>query len=517
MSGKLVLSEVERIEQKVLNFVNLHNLLPDGARVLLAVSGGADSVALLEILVSLKLSGGINNDFHIAHINHQLRGQMCLEDEKFVKALAEKYELPITVEQIDVKKYAQQNSLSIETAARFLRLKKLTEIAKKNNCPFIATAHQKNDNAETIIHRLLRGTAFKGLAGIRPKMVLNLSAGALAKADGTTFVRPLLCLRRNEIEDYLVSQNIKWQTDHTNLDCRFTRNRIRHRLLPMLQRQSYDDLVELLFILSQKGPAFSDKIEKQAKAVWKECIVEQSERFISVDTNRFNSYPSLLKVEIIQNALQQCGIGLQKITNEHYNRIIKFLIDARTGKILQLPNKTLIKKNRKIFYLGFPQNHLVRRRSTEGGSDKPLPVQLKIQGSVCFSDWIIETEILPADKINIENIKLARRLVHRSFGEDGKNKNNFIEWFDLGQIKQPLIARGRQKGDKFKPFGLVVSKKIGKFITSAKLDLDHQKKTFLVCDSEKILWLVPVRRSSEALMTNTSKSLLQIKIKNASK
>jgi tRNA(Ile)-lysidine synthase len=473
----------ENIEEKTAAFLKQNNLLPDGAKVLLAVSGGADSVGLVKILAALKLSGRINNDFHITHINHLLRAQESLEDEKYVKALAQKYKLPITVERVDVKKYAQENRLSTETAGRNLRLEKLAATAKKHNCLCVATAHQKNDNAETVIHRLLRGTGFKGLAGIRPKMVLN----------GTTFIRPLLCLNRSEIENYLISQNIKWQTDHTNLDCRFMRNRIRHRILPRLQKQATDDIVKLLFVLSRRCLVFSEALERQAEKVWKECIVNQSENYVCINSEKFNGCPSLLQVELIRIALQQCDIGLQKITNEHYARIIKFLTDSRTGKTMQLPNKAIIVKQQKNFYLGHP----------ETCTEKPEPVPLKMPGSVCFSDWIIETEILPADKCNIKSIK--------------QKKDNFIEWFDFKQIKPPLIARCRQQGDKFKPFGLGVPKKIGKFITSAKLDLDQRKKTFLVCDNEKILWLVPIRRSNEAIITSKSKKLLQIKVKNSPK
>jgi tRNA(Ile)-lysidine synthase len=478
------------IEQKNEDFIRQNNLLPNGSKALLAVSGGADSVALLKILFNLKLSGKIDNVFYIAHINHQLRGEKSLEDEEFVKTLAKQHNLPVTVERVDVKKYAKGKKLSIETAARFLRLEKLAAIAKKNNCSCVATAHQKNDNAETVIHRLLRGTGFKGLAGIRPKTVLNLSAGALAKVDGTTFIRPLLCLDRNEIEDYLASQNIKWQTDHTNLDCRFTRNRIRHRLIPFLQKRSADNIVESLFVLSQRCLALSEKIESRAKAAEKKCVIEQLEHFISVDIEKFNAYPSFLKVEIIQNALQRCGIGLQKITNEHYGRIIKFLKEGRTGKTLQLPDKAIIKKQQGSFYLGRPQPPAEELES----------VLLKIPGCVRFADWIIETEILPSDKLDIETIR--------------NNKNNFVEWFDFEQIKLPLTVRCRQEGDKFKPFGLDASKKIGKFITSAKLDPDQKKKTFLVCDNEKILWLVPIRRSNEAVITDKSRLLLQIEVKN---
>jgi tRNA(Ile)-lysidine synthase len=473
----------ENIEAKTAIFLEQNNLLPDGVKVLLAVSGGADSVALLKILVGLKLSGKINNDFHIAHINHLLRAEESLEDEKFVKTLAKQHNLPVTIEHVDVRKYAQQNKLSIETAARFLRLEKLAAIAGKHNCSCIAAAHQKNDNAETVIHRLLRGTGFKGLAGIRPKMILN----------GITFIRPLLCLGRREIEDYLISQNVKWQRDRTNLDCRFTRNRIRHRILPLLQKQATGDIIELLFVLSRHCLAFSQAIERQAKKALQECVVNRSGHSVSVDTDKFNDYPSLLKVEIIQNAMQQCGIGLQKMATEHYERVIKFLTKSQSGKTLQLPNKTIIKKQQKSFCLGYSETY----------TEKLEPVLLKIPRSVCFSGRIIETEILPADKCNIESIK--------------QKKDNFVEWFDFEQIKPPVVARCRQKGDRFKPFGLGTSKKIGKFITSSKLDLDQRKKVFLICDSEKILWLVPIRRSSEAVITSKSRTLLQIKIENSPK
>ncbi|MGA2914739.1 MAG: tRNA lysidine(34) synthetase TilS [Sedimentisphaerales bacterium] len=472
------------IEQKVLNFINLYNLLPDGAKVLLAVSGGADSVALLKILLNLKLSGKLTNDFYITHINHQLRGQKSIEDEEFVRTLAKQHNLPAAIERVDVKKYAKEQKLSIETAARCLRLEKLAAIAQKNGCSCIAAAHQKNDNAETIIHRLLRGTGFKGLAGIRPKTDFNDS----------TFIRPLLCISRNEIENYLKSQDINWQTDHTNIDCRFTRNRIRHRLLPYLQNQSADNVIESLFVLSQHCLILSEKIERNADAALKKCVIDKTEDFVSMDIEKFNPYPSFVKVEIIQNALHRCGIGLQKITNEHYDKILKFLMNGQKGKILQLPDKAVIK----ISNLKFQISNFKSQPSAE----KPESVLLKIPGSVHFANWTIETEILPADRLDIRDIK--------------KNKNNFIQWFDLDLIKPPLTIRCRQKGDRFMPFGHNASKKVSKFLTSTKLNLEQRKKAFIVCDSKKILWFVPVRRSKEAKIDISTRKILKIKVINQS-
>ncbi|MBN1788467.1 MAG: tRNA lysidine(34) synthetase TilS [Sedimentisphaerales bacterium] len=463
------------IEEKVLAFSKQYNLFKTGKRVLLAVSGGADSVALAQILIN---AGRTGNNFHIAHINHQLRGKKADEDENFVKSLAQKYDLPVTIERIDVRKYAKENKLSIETAGRELRLGKLAQTAKKNNCESIATAHHKNDNAETIIHRILRGTSFKGLAGIRPKMELN----------DITFIRPLLCLDRSEIEDYLVSGNINWQTDHTNMDCRFTRNRIRHKLLPMLQSQSKDNLIESLFVLSQKYLAFSERIESLAKAALQNCMMNKSQDAVSIDIEKFDNYSALLKVEIIQLALQQCGTGLQKMTSEHYEKTINFTANGQTGKTLQMPGKVIFKKEQNSFSLSCCQSVV----------QKLEPVKLEIPSVVCFGNFIIEAQKLSSDSIDIENI--------------GKNKDDYIEWFDAERVKPPLIVRQRQTGDKFKPFGLDSYKKIGKFLTSAKIESSQRKKAFLVCDSEKVLWLVPARRSNEAVVNCKSKMLLQIKI-----
>ena len=468
----------EKTEQKILDFINIRKLLPDKAKALLAVSGGADSVGLLKILLNLKLSDKINNDFHIAHINHQLRGEKSLQDENFVKAMAEKYKLPITIERVDVKKYAQENKLSIETAARSLRLAALCRIANENNCQFVATAHHKNDNAETVIHRMLRGTGFKGLAGIRPKTIIN----------NKTFIRPLLCLTRQEIEECLKNQSIRWQNDHTNLDCRFTRNRIRHKVLPYLEK-STPNLIELISSLSEHCGKLTASIEQMTQTAVQTCIISRDDSQITVDLNKFLSQPQPVQVELIQSALTQLGGGLQKFTSEHYKKIMDFVKSAQQSKILSLPGKIKITKGHDRFFIAAPLQK----------SDKiQKEVILSVPGKTLFADWQIETEILTADNLDVKNIK--------------NKKNNFLEWFDLEQIKPPLVVRFRQKGDRFKPFGLGNSKRIGKFITSAKLDPEQRKKTFLICDSGKILWLVPIRRSSEAILDTKSRKILKIKV-----
>ncbi|MGD0784550.1 MAG: tRNA lysidine(34) synthetase TilS [Sedimentisphaerales bacterium] len=459
------------IEEKISDFLKQKNLLPAGEKILLAVSGGADSVALLYIFKKL-----YPNAIHIAHINHQLRGADSLKDENFVKTLAKKLNLPITVESVDVKTYAKENKLSIESAARSLRLDALCRIADKENYRFIATAHHKNDNAETVIHRLLRGTGFKGLAGIRPKTIIN----------GKTFIRPLLCLGRVELEDYLKNQNISWQNDHTNLDCRFTRNRIRHKILPYLEKETPNP-VELVFSLSQHCGILAANIEQFAKAAAKSCILSGENSQVTFDLNKFLSQPQPIQVELIQIALSQLNCGLQKYTSEHYKKIIDFARTSRPGKTLNVPEKIKVKKNYDKFFIisQYQKKEEVQKEKT-----------LKIGGKITFANWQIETEILSADKLDIKRIK--------------NKKDNFTEWFDLERIKPPLIVRFRRTGERFKPYGLDSSKRIGKFLASAKIDSEYRKTAFLLCDSEKILWLAPIRRSNESILDISSRNILKI-------
>ena len=219
---------LSEFEKTVAGFLTALGPFSQAEKVLLAVSGGADSTALLYTMHALKNEGLLHADLICAHINHQLRVPDADTDEKFVVSQAEKLHLPVITRKIDVRRFAQENKLSIETAARLLRIEHLQEIAKANNCRWIATAHQKNDNAETVVQRLLRGTGFRGLAGIRP--LRNFAADI-------NFVRPLLCVTRDEIIDYLKQQNLPWRTDRTNYDCRYKRNFIRHKLIPHLQKR----------------------------------------------------------------------------------------------------------------------------------------------------------------------------------------------------------------------------------------------------------------------------------------
>jgi tRNA(Ile)-lysidine synthase len=212
------------VREQVLQYIRDRKLLKPGARVAVAVSGGADSVALLRGLLDLRSDLGIV--LFVAHFNHQLRGEDSDADEHFVAELARHHELPFFSGRGDVREHALTGKLSLEHAARELRYQWLIETARQQRLDSVATAHTVDDQAETVLMKFLRGASTRGLAGIHPVLV----------RDSVRIVRPLLDTKRADIEQYLASIAQPWREDHTNSDTRYTRNRIRHELLPLLER-----------------------------------------------------------------------------------------------------------------------------------------------------------------------------------------------------------------------------------------------------------------------------------------
>jgi tRNA(Ile)-lysidine synthase len=314
-------------ESKVADFVKAHALLRTADKVLLAVSGGADSTVLLHLMCALKAMGVVNIELICAHLNHQLRGSEGDADEDFVIRQASGLNVPVITRRFDVRSFAGKNKLSIETAARELRIKNLLDIAKANGCDLIATGHQKNDNAETILQRLSRGTGFRGLGGIWPRRTFN---------GGIEFIRPLLCVRRAEIVDYLSQKSIKWRTDRTNIECSYRRNYIRHRLLPALQKQSSDSLVEELSELACAARRFYSLICDCADETWPKLANSSNEK-VMLDLRMFSTQHPAVKVELIRRSLAAVGCGERDLAQKHYKRILQLAERNVSDNGLDLP------------------------------------------------------------------------------------------------------------------------------------------------------------------------------------
>jgi tRNA(Ile)-lysidine synthase len=470
------------LEKKVADFIKANELFGSADKVLLAVSGGADSTALLYALSALSSKNVFRPELLCAHINHQLRAALADSDEDFVIAQAAGLNLAITTERVNVHEFAARKKLSIETAARQLRIKNLIEIAKANNCRTIATAHQKNDNAETLIQRLSRGTAFRGLGSIWPMRIFN---------NEFKFVRPLLCVDRNEIIQYLRHRNLKWRQDHTNADCTYRRNYIRHRLLPELQQDCSRSLVEQLSELSESARGFYRLIYRSADKVWPKAADCSGEK-VTLDIKMLLAQPQPVIIELLRRGLTALGCGERNLTQYHYEKLLQLARQNTSGRKIDLPGECVIVAEYGKIIFSPPE----KKSHSAELIDKSIT--LDIPGQTRFGGHLIETDIFKADKKDFEKFKAQ--------------KNNFIEWFDFNKIKPPLLVRLRKAGDRFVPLGLNKEKKVGKFLTAAKVPQQVRQKLLIVADSEKIIWLWPIRTSQQAKVTNETRKILQLKI-----
>lgn len=465
-------------EKKIADFVETNPNFKSADKILLAVSGGADSIALLYVMTALKAKGILKGELICAHINHCLRGEEGDTDQEFVKEQTADLNLKLITRQINVKEFAEKNKLSVETAGRKLRIQALCDIAADNNCSSIATAHHADDNAETILHRLSRGTGFRGLAGIWP----------VKKFDQLTFVRPLLFLRRSEIIKYLEGKNLKWRTDKTNTDCIYRRNFIRHRLLPDLQQHCKTSIVEQLSKLSCSTRRFNKMVSKCANNLWPK-MVSCDDYCVKLKIPEFQKQHREVKVELIRKSLLKLGSGQRNLTKLHFDRVLELCEKNQSGKKIELPSGFTVYRQYGELVLG--QSLKIQNVCTEA-------VKINVPGKTKFTGYCIEASI-----IDMQPTRL---------GEFKAKKDKFIEYMDLEKVKLPLEVRSRKPGDRFQPLGLAGEKKVGKFLTNEKLPQELREKILIIKDLEKIIWVSPVRISEDVKVTHRTRKVLKLKV-----
>ena len=487
----------DRLEESVAEFIRRQGLFagagsgPPNAtcrvwepRILLAVSGGADSIALLHVLAALKAQGRIDAGLVCAHINHQLRGPASDADEQFVIEQADRLGVPVAVRAVEVRAYAQTQGLSLETAARQLRLANLGELARNHRCEWVCTGHQRNDNAETVLHRLLRGTGFRGLAGIRPMRWV----GDLRLAS------PLLCVTRGEITQYLETRRLRWREDQTNADTAYTRNYIRHRLLPFLQQEAQVYLVDELSGLAASAQKLHDRIEREAEEAWSR-FVEPGEGKIGIHATELASLPEIVAVELIRRSLATMAVGEAGLAQAHYRSILQLARTSTDGKSVPLPSGCLARREGERIVLS--------TAGPTGGAASaapgPAPMTLQVPGKIRFAGREVEARPLQRGEVTLARIE--------------GDKSRFVEYLDLDRVEQPMVVRTRRPGDRFQPLGMMGEKKVGKFLTTAKVSRDLREQVLIFADRERIVWVCPIRMSEQVKVTESTQRILQLTIR----
>jgi len=426
-----------------------NNLFTKKSKILLAVSGGADSICLFFALKDL------GYDIQIAHCNFNLRDIESDQDEQFVKDIANKYSIRYFVKSFNTLKFAEQNKLSIQMAARQLRYDWFEELLVENNFSCIATGHHKDDSIETFLINFIRGSGINGLCGIQMK--------------NNNIVRPLLSLTRNQIEEFLTKKNIKYRNDSSNSDIKYLRNNIRHQLIPLLKEinpKIQETISNEIEMLNGINNIFKEKVDDIRKSI----IIKREDLFIIKITDLLNIrnlefilYDLLrpfgsFQVKNIINSLRLQS-GKQFFSNTHC-----ILID-RENVIISL-KKTTNNKEIKIF-------------RTDHEISMPLCMKLS------------ET----SDLSIINNPLFAK--------------------FDLNKLTFPLVLRKWKNGDKFIPLGMNNFKKVSDFFVDEKYTLNQKKEQWILCSEEDIIWIIGKRIDDRyKIASDTKKTYIAQLLKN---
>ena len=324
------------MKDKVIKTIKKYNLINKGDKIVLGVSGGPDSISMLDILNSIKDEIGF--EIYVAHINHLIREE-AIDDEKYVEEYCKKNNIEFFAKRIDVLKIADAQKIGTEEAGRKARYEFFEEIYSKVGANKIAIAHNKNDKAETIIMHLLRGSGLSGLKGIEP--IRN-----------NKYIRPLIECERSEIERYCDENNLNPRIDKTNFENEYTRNKIRNIVIPYIKKEFNPNIVETLDRLSEVATDESNYINRQVQNTYNKLLVEKTEKQIILKWKEFNLQEKIIKSRLILYTIKELMGSTEGIEKIHIESIIK-LCDNNIGNKYLTPNKKIkiFVNDKKIFFI----------------------------------------------------------------------------------------------------------------------------------------------------------------------
>lgn len=480
------------LESRFHQIITREQWISPGEQVLLAVSGGADSVAMLSLFVALNCQQGFSLQLSVIHVNHQLRGVDSDADAEFVQKLCRSWHVPCTIELVDVASRAQSEKISLEQAGRLCRFELFERTCLREGVKAVALAHHADDNAETVLHRIIRGAGLRGLAGIRPRRQLY-------EGGDIYVIRPLLTFRKAEILDYLNERKIAYRQDASNASLSHTRNRIRHELLPLLHERFNPQAEEALLRLAEQARGVNAYLAETGERMLDSLVIEHDDRQLVLHCPLLVRKPRVIQTQLIRSAILRMGCPEGELTYGHLNAVAELALGSEGSKSLDLPAGLRVSRrySRLVFerIAGKPAKHVSVseiRVATEGLT--PLPG---------FGLEITADEISANDAIIADHIGLRR---------DGQI-SQYEEWLDADAVHFPLIARSRRAGDKFLPLGMDGMKKLSDFFVDEKIDADRRENVVVLCDQLGPIWIVPLRIDERVRLTRATKRILRLRVK----
>ncbi len=481
--------------QKVRETIKHHNMLRNGDKVLVGVCSGPDSICLLYVLKELQEEYAIS--LHIAHLHHGFRGSEADEDVQFVKAIGDSLVIPVHIEYMDVPAYIKKRRISKQAGAREVRYKFFCRVATEIGADRIALGHIADDQVETFLMRLLRGSGAHGLSGILPVR--------------DRIIRPLIGLFREEITEYLSERDLRYRIDSSNLSAIYLRNKIRLDLIPYLEKE-YNP--KIMYTLIRNLSILRDEdifLDRYTKMIYRDVVINESKECVQFDVVKFISLEKAIKRRLIRCAIKSLtGKGAVDLSFTHVEDSLSILGSDKGGEV-HLPDDIITEKDGSTFRV-YLKSMVV-----------PTPAYaytVSIPGKTIIPEagMTISTTILtpPFNKGQTYFSPLSKR-GHE--GLTGKKEENYEykEYFDVKKFSLPLIIRNRKEGDFLCPKGMEGKrKKIKEYFIDLKIPRRDRNKIPILTSPEGILWVIGYRSDDRFSITTDTEQILKITaVKNA--
>lgn len=459
--------------------------LRQGEPIMLGVSGGADSLAMMLGLHAL----GYN--LVIAHVDHGLRPESQAEAD-FVHSIAQSYGLPCYTQQIDVAKVAEAERQSVEEAARHVRYRFLFDQARHHQCQAVAVAHHADDQVETVLMHFLRGSALPGLTGMPYRRMMP------GWDPNIPLVRPLLGFWREEIETYIESEGVRPCVDLSNLDTRYYRNRIRHKLIPELETYN-PQIRSVIWRMADVLHAEAQYLDVLSEQAYQECLLSEAHARIMLNLTKFLGLPTALKRRVLRAAIEHLRPDLRDVGFDAIARGVNFAEDPNAKGEIDLVARLNLAVVDDVFVIKTWQTDLPEFEQPLL-PDAQFVESLMVGSSITLKHgWCLEARLLEDPPENLLS--------------DVKTINPDEAWLDYDRLDLPLAVRGQEEGECFQPLGMDGhSQSLQDFFVNLKIPAHLRSVWPLVVSGPSIVWVVGLRPSEQCKITGDTRRILVLKL-----
>lgn len=481
------------LEKNAANSIRSDNLITDKGPIVIGVSGGPDSVALTYALRSINQIEALGCEFYIAHLNHKLRGAESDEDSEYVKQIAHQLDMPVLIKETDIKRVSKESRLSIEEAARIERYSFLKSCANSVGASHVAVAHTADDNIETMLHRIIRGTGIIGLRGIAPKRPIS-------QGSAISLIRPFLRLWKRDILQYLKEKDVTHRTDSSNLQKKHLRNKIRIELIPLLEEAYNNQIKRSLANLCEIFDENNKLIGSLSQSLLNEAVLERNRNKCVLNSKILLRSPEIVQQKAVHDILSNMDVPLKHIGYRKYKEIIKFIKNGKDNEPLHISaGLNICKRDNKLSILILHNNQLPEIKGN--GCQKELTkkfdrIELAVPGvtELPLIGSRIEAEIVEYKKGFLDEFKAI------------KTANE--EAVDMAKVDLPLYVRLRMPGDRFRPIGTNGTKKIKDFFIDNKLPKRERDKTPIVMSKHYPVWVAGMRIDERGKISEETKNVI---------